>query len=69
MRRSFAQHCREPLLVPPALKPGARVRLIATSCSFDRTLALRGLGWLSERYRVEFSWESFTRYGFLAGSD
>jgi muramoyltetrapeptide carboxypeptidase len=69
MRRSFAQHCRQPLLVPPALKPGARVRLIAPSSAFDRTLALRGLGWLAERYRVEFSWESFAREGFLAGSD
>lgn len=57
------------MLVPPALKPGARLRVIAPSSAFDRTLALRGIGWLAERYRVEFSWESFTREGFLAGSD
>ncbi len=57
------------MIVPPALTPGARIRVIAPSSAFDRTLALRGIGWLAERYRVEFSWQSFARDGFLAGSD
>jgi muramoyltetrapeptide carboxypeptidase len=57
------------MIVPPALTPGARIRVIAPSSAFDRTLALRGIGWLAERYRVEFSWQSFAREGFLAGSD
>lgn len=56
-------------IVPKALVPGARVLVIAPSSAFDRTLALRGIGWLAERYRVEFSWHSFAREGFLAGSD
>lgn len=43
--------------------------MIAPSSAFDRALALRGIGWLAERYRVEFSWESFAREGFLAGND
>jgi muramoyltetrapeptide carboxypeptidase len=45
------------------------VRVIAPSSPFDRTLALRGMGWLAERYRVEFSWSIFERCGFLAGND
>src|SRR5688572_14114904 len=57
------------MIVPPALTPGARIRVIAPSSAFDRTLALRGIGWLAQRYRVEFSWQSFAREGFLAGSD
>jgi muramoyltetrapeptide carboxypeptidase len=43
--------------------------VIAPSSPFDRTLVLRGMGWLSERYRVEFDWSIFERTGFLAGSD
>jgi muramoyltetrapeptide carboxypeptidase len=30
---------------------------------------LRAIGWLGERYRVEFEWSMFERTGFLAGSD
>jgi muramoyltetrapeptide carboxypeptidase len=59
-----------PLLVIPApLQRGSRVRVIAPSSPFDRTLVLRGMGWLGERYRVEFDWSMFDRSGFLAGSD
>jgi muramoyltetrapeptide carboxypeptidase len=43
--------------------------VIAPSGPFDRTLVLRGLAWLGQRYRVEFDWSMFTRTGFLAGSD
>lgn len=43
--------------------------MIAPSSPFDRTLVLRGMGWLGERYRVEFDWSMFERTGFLAGSD
>jgi muramoyltetrapeptide carboxypeptidase len=32
-------------------------------------LVLRGIGWLGERYRVEFDRSIFERTGFLAGSD
>ena len=57
------------MLVPTALRPGDRVRVIAPSGPFDRTLALRAIGWLGERYRVEFDWEAFRPVGMFAGSD
>lgn len=57
------------LLVPRALKPGDRVRIIAPSGPFDRTLLYRGIGWLAERYQVEIAEGLFERHGFLAGPD
>jgi muramoyltetrapeptide carboxypeptidase len=57
------------LLLPEPLRPGQRIRVIAPSGPFDRTLVLRGIGWLAERYRVEFDWGMFARSGFLAGDD
>jgi muramoyltetrapeptide carboxypeptidase len=56
-------------LLPEPLRPGARIAVIAPSSPFDRTLVYRGLGWLSERYRLEWDQSLFTRQGFLAGSD
>lgn len=56
-------------VIPAPLQPGAALRVIAPSGPFDRSLVLRGLGWLGERYRVEFDWSIFERTGFLAGSD
>ncbi len=55
--------------MPPALEPGARIAIVAPSSPFDRALLLRGVGWLGERYRVEFDWRACEREGFLAGSD
>jgi muramoyltetrapeptide carboxypeptidase len=43
--------------------------VIAPSSPFDRALVLRGIGWLGERYRVDFDWSMFERAGFLAGDD
>lgn len=57
------------IVIPPALRPGDKVRVIAPSSPFDRTLALCGMAFLGERYRVEFDWQIFERDGFLAGSD
>lgn len=45
------------------------MRVIAASSPFDRTLALCGIAFLGERYRVQFDWSMFERDGFLAGSD
>jgi muramoyltetrapeptide carboxypeptidase len=59
---------RNPIL-PAPLERGSRVRVIAPSGPCDRTLVLRALGWLGERYRVEFNWSMFERTGFLAGND
>lgn len=57
------------VLFPPALRPGDLVSVVAPSGPFDRTLALRGIAFLGERYRVRFSWSMFARSGFLAGAD
>lgn len=56
-------------VIPAPLQPGSRLRIIAPSGPFDRSLVLRGMGFLGERYRVEFDWSIFERAGFLAGSD
>jgi muramoyltetrapeptide carboxypeptidase len=58
-----------PLVIPPPLRPGAALRVIAPASPFDRTLALCGIAFLGERYRVQFDWSMFERDGFLAGSD
>jgi muramoyltetrapeptide carboxypeptidase len=57
------------VIVPRALEAGACIRVVAPSGPFDRTLVLRGLGWLSSRYRVRFDPGLFARAGYLAGSD
>lgn len=56
-------------IVPAPLEPGARVAVIAPAGPCDRALVFRGLGWLAERYRVEFDPGLFEREGYLAGSD
>jgi muramoyltetrapeptide carboxypeptidase len=57
------------IVIPPPLRPGATVRIVAPASPFDRTLALCGIAFLGQRYRVEFDWRMFERDGFLAGSD
>jgi len=55
--------------MPPALRPGDTVAVVAPSSPFEPTLAWVGLGWLARRYRVRFDRGLFTRHGYLAGSD
>ena len=43
--------------------------MIAPSGPFDRALFFRALGWLAQRYRVEWSPSILERTGYLAGSD
>jgi muramoyltetrapeptide carboxypeptidase len=57
------------MIVPPALRPGDRIDVIAPSSPFDRALAWRGLGWLKQRYQVHFDPNLFEVTGYLAGSD
>jgi muramoyltetrapeptide carboxypeptidase len=57
------------MLVPPALRPGDVVHVVAPSSPFDRTLVLRGMGFLATRYRVRWDPSMFERTGFLAGDD
>jgi muramoyltetrapeptide carboxypeptidase len=57
------------VLIPPALKPRDRIRVVAPSGRFDRALVLRAIGWLGRRYRVSFDWNAFSAAGMFAGSD
>ncbi len=57
------------VIIPPPLKPGDRVRVIAPSSPFDRALVFRGLGFLSKRFEIVFDPGIFERRGYLAGSD
>jgi muramoyltetrapeptide carboxypeptidase len=56
-------------VVPKALRPGDRIRVIAPSSPFDQELFFRGVGWLAERYQVELGEHVLSRHGFLAGDD
>jgi muramoyltetrapeptide carboxypeptidase len=55
--------------LPPALRPGDRIRVVAPSSPFDRELFARGIAWLKRRYRVELGDHVLDRSGFLAGDD
>ena len=57
------------VLTPPSLRRGSKIRVIAPSGPFDRTLFWRALGWLSRFHRPQFDPKIFAREGFLAGSD
>jgi muramoyltetrapeptide carboxypeptidase len=64
--------CADPepsVLIPPSLRRGSKIRVIAPSGPFDRTLFWKALGWLSAFHRPEFEPLIFAREGFLAGSD
>ena len=54
---------------PPALAPGDAISIIAPCGPFDRTLLLRGAGFLAKHFRVEIDWRLFRSQGYLAGSD
>ncbi len=56
-------------IVPPALRPGDEIAVVAPASPFEHVLAWAGLGWLAGRYRVRFTRGLFTRAGYLAGSD
>ena len=43
------------------------MNVIAPSGPFEPTLGWRGLGWLSERYRVQYRRDLFCRTGYTAG--
>jgi muramoyltetrapeptide carboxypeptidase len=57
------------LRLPPPLRPGDVVAVVAPSGPFEAVLAWRGLGWLASRYRVRFDRGMFSRAGYLAGDD
>ncbi|MGK4004332.1 LD-carboxypeptidase [Sorangium sp. So ce1036] len=45
-------------ILPPALRPGDTIAVIAPSSPFEHVLAWVGLGWLARRYRVLFDTDS-----------
>lgn len=56
-------------IVPPPLREGARVAVVAPSGPFDRELVVAGIAELESRYRVSVDPRLFERRGFLAGPD
>ncbi|NLE87899.1 MAG: LD-carboxypeptidase [Myxococcales bacterium] len=58
------------MIIPPPLRPGARVHVVAPSSPFDVEAVRRGIAWLAQRHRVVHAPTLFTRrQGFLAGTD
>ncbi|NUP12271.1 MAG: LD-carboxypeptidase [Polyangiaceae bacterium] len=57
------------LTIPPAVRPGDLVCVVAPSSPFEHALGWRGLGFLRERYRLRFDRGIFSRRGYLAGDD
>ena len=60
---------RAAMRLPPALRPGDRVAVVAPASPFDREELFRGLAWLRIRYRLRLSSSIVARRGYLAGSD
>lgn len=57
------------ILVPPYLKPGDCIALIAPSSPFNETDFIKGKSWLSQRYQVLHQDGIELRVGYLAGSN
>src|ERR1700722_16468625 len=58
-----------PLVVPPSLRPGDRIAVVAPSSPVPESELWPGLAWVRGRYRLRTSARILTRQGFLAGSD
>jgi muramoyltetrapeptide carboxypeptidase len=56
-------------ITPPALAPGALVRVVAPSSPFERERFEAGLALIEARYRTCSTGDLFAREGFLAGAD
>lgn len=56
-------------MLPPPLRPGSVVAVVAPASPFDREELFRGLAWLGSRYRLRLSSRILARKGYLAGSD
>jgi len=55
--------------IPPSIRPGAVVAVVAPSSPFDREELMRGLAWLRTRYLLRLSSSILARDGYLAGDD
>ncbi len=60
---------RVSFVVPPPVRPGCIVRVIAPSGPFDTADFEAGVAFLRERYEVRYDEDIHSRDGFLAGSD
>jgi muramoyltetrapeptide carboxypeptidase len=57
------------LALPPALRPGDRVAVVAPSSPVPDSDLWRGLAWLRGRYRLKVTPRVLDRRGYLAGDD
>ncbi len=57
------------MIVPPPLRPGDVVAIVAPSSPFDEAKYRRGADWLATRYRVRARDDVHARRGYLAGDD
>ena len=55
--------------LPPPLRKGDRIAIVAPSSPFDLERYRRGAAWLSSRYRLSVRDDLFARAGYLAGDD
>lgn len=55
--------------LPPALRPGDRVAVIAPASGFERDAFETGLALIASRYQAEYGSGVFERQRYLAGSD
>src|SRR5580692_6775618 len=56
-------------LLPPALRPGDLVRVVAPSSPVPERDLWRGLAWVRGRYRIRATARILARQGYLAGGD
>ena len=57
------------LLVPPALRPGATIAIVAPASPFPHKELFAGLAWLGQRYCLRMRSGALLRVGYLAGDD
>lgn len=57
------------LVLPPPLRRGSRVAVVAPASPFDRNVLFPGLAWLRTRYELKLDSRILTRSGYTAGDD
>lgn len=56
-------------ILPPPIRAGGRLAIVAPAGPFDRQELFRGLAWLRTRYELAVRTDVLSRHGYLAGSD
>jgi muramoyltetrapeptide carboxypeptidase len=56
-------------IVPPPLRPGSTIAVIAPASPFPERELFAGLAWLGSRYRLVMQSSALRRTGYLAGDD